>query len=176
MDGSSRTSNHTLATDAALVVINVADIVLNGDSLELTFFLALTTTDTSSLTSLHGHRTLVLVDTRDEHSPTLRTLLAEFDDVARTSLDTSSASHTLLLVNLGKSGLGIHVDSIELTSSNTIATTQTAKSTSRLTSATGIHGSTRTKTAVLGNLRTLLACSVTTHNGNHRFAVGNGHS
>ena len=107
MDGLRRTNADALTADAALVEVNVRNVALNGDGTEVTLLLTLATTDTSGLTSLHSYRTLVLVDTRDEHSPTLRTLLAKLDDVARTSLDTGTTRGTLLFIDLGQTGLRI---------------------------------------------------------------------
>ena len=91
MDGACRTYGNTLAADAALLVVDIADVVLNLDSLELTLLLALATTDTSGLTSLHGHWAFVLVDTRHVHATTLWTLFAQLDDVAWASLHTGTA-------------------------------------------------------------------------------------
>ena len=76
MDGIGGTGSHTLATETALGVVDVRHVALDGDGSELALLLTLAATDTGSLTSLHGHRTLVLVDTGDEDSPSLRSLLA----------------------------------------------------------------------------------------------------
>ena len=176
MDSASRTYSYALATDTTLVEVDVANVVFNLDGLKLTLLLTLATADTSSLTRLHGYGTLVLVDTRDEDSPTLRTLLAQFDDVTRTSLHTSTTSHTLLFVHLGQTGLRIHVDSVKLASSDTVATAQAAKTAGRLTSTTGVHGSTGAQATVLCNLGTQGTSSVTTYYSHHRLAIGNGHT
>jgi hypothetical protein len=122
VDRTCRTYGHTLAAQTALRVVNVRDVVLNGNGTKRTLLLTLATTDAGCLTSLHGHRTLVLVDARDEHSPTLRALLAELDNVARTSLDAGATSHTLLFVNLGETCFRVDVDGVKLTGSHTITT------------------------------------------------------
>ena len=122
VDGAGGTYSHTLATQTALRMVDVRHVVLNGNGTKGAFLLTLTTTDAGCLTSLHGHRTLVLVDARDEHSPTLRTLLAELDNVARTSLDAGATSHTLLFVNLGETCFRVDVDGVKLTGSHTITT------------------------------------------------------
>ena len=176
MDRTCGTNSHTLTAQTALCVVDVRHVVLDGDSTKRALLRTLATTDTSSLTSLHGYRSFVFVDTRHEHSPTLRALLTQLNDVAWTSLDASPTSHTLLLVNLRESGLWVHVDGIKLTSGNTVATAQTAETTGCLTSTTRVHRCTRAQTAVLRNLRTQGTCSVTTHDGNLRFTIGNSHS
>jgi hypothetical protein len=122
VDGTCGTYGHALTTDAALLVVNVADIVLNLNSFELTLLLALATTDTGGLTSLHGYRPFVLVDTRNEHATPLRTLFAKLDDVTRTCLDASATSHTLFFIDLRQTRLRIHVDGIKLASCHTVAT------------------------------------------------------
>jgi hypothetical protein len=135
VDSLSRTNGYALTAETALVEVDVRNIVLNGDSTKLTLLLALATADTSSLTSLHGYRTLVLVDTRNKHLAALRSLLAKLDDVTRTCLYAGTARCALLFVNLRQTCFGIHVDGIKLTSSHAIATSQTAETASRLTSA-----------------------------------------
>jgi hypothetical protein len=135
VDSLSRTNGYALTAETALVEVDVRNIVLNGDGTERTLLLALATTNTSSLTSLHGYGTLVLVDAGYIHLATLRALLTKLDDVTRTSLHTGTARRTLLLIDLGQTGLRIHVESVKLTSSYAIATSQTTESASRLTSA-----------------------------------------
>ena len=157
-------------------MVNVGDVVLDGDGSEGTFLGTLATADAGSLASLHRHRALVFVDAGDEHSPTLRTLLAQFDDVARTRLDTGSARRALLFVNLRKSRLRVHVDSVKLAGGHTVATTQATKATGRLAGTTRIHGRTGAQSAVLGNLGAHGTASVTTYYGYHRLTVGNGHA
>ena len=119
----SRTYGNAFTAQAALLIINICHIVLHGNCPKVTLFLTLATADTTDGTDLHRHGTFILVDTGDEHSPTLRTFLAQFDDVTRTSLDTCTTRGTLLVINLGDARLGIDADSIELTGFHTVATT-----------------------------------------------------
>ena len=76
MNSLSRTYGYALTTDTALVEVDVRNIAFDSDGLELTLLSTLATSDTCSLTSLHGYGTLVLIDARHKDSPTLRTLLA----------------------------------------------------------------------------------------------------
>ena len=135
MDGLGRTYGNTLAADAALVEVDVRHVVLNGDGTKRTLLLTLAATNTCSLAGLHGSRTLVLVDAADIDTTVLWSFLTQLDDVTRTSLDTSATRGTLLFIDLGETSLGIHVDSVELAGSDTVATTQTTKTASGLTSA-----------------------------------------
>ena len=91
VDGLRRTNGHTLTAQAALVKVDVRNVVLDGNGTKRALLLALATTDAGSLARLHGSRSLVLVDTTDEDTTILRSLLAQFNDVTRTSLDTSAA-------------------------------------------------------------------------------------
>jgi len=100
-----RTNAYTLATQTALLMIDVSQIVLNGDCSESTFLLALTATNTTNGASLHGYRSFILVYARHEYPAILRPLLTEFDDVTRTSLYTSTARCTLVVINLRKIGV-----------------------------------------------------------------------
>ena len=90
MDRASRTHANTLTTKATSGVVDVRNIILYRNGSKRTLLLTLATTDTSSLTSLHGNRSLILVDTRDKDSPTLWSLLAKLNDVAWTCLSTST--------------------------------------------------------------------------------------
>ena len=136
------TNGNALPAKAAFAEVDIGQVVGHGDSAKRTLLLTLAATDTSGLTSLHGHGTLVLVDTRHEHATALDALLAELDDAARTSLRTGTAGGTLILVNLGQTRLGIQVNGVKLTSSDTVATSQATKAAGRLTGTAGIHGRT----------------------------------
>ena len=133
-----RTFVFALTAELALLIVDVGQVVGDGDSLERTYLLALAATDTTYLTSLASDGTLVLVYTKHYHATTILALVAQLDDHARTSLHTSATSRTLLGVNLGKTGSGVHADSIELTCSHTVATTQTAEGTACLATACGM--------------------------------------
>ena len=121
-DGMSGTSLLALATETAFLRINVTEVTLDGDSTEGALLLTLAATDTADLAGLHRYGTLVTIDAGHIDSSALRTLLTQFDDVARTSLHTSTAGNALLLVDLGNARLGIDADGIKLTSLHTVAT------------------------------------------------------
>ena len=157
-------------------MVDVGQIVLNGDGTKGTLLLALATTDTTDSTCLHRHRPLVLIDAGDIHSPTLRTLLAKFDDVARTGLHTGTTGHTLLLVDLCYASLRIDVDGIKLAGFHTITTAQASKATGRLSCTTGMHGRTSAKTSIFSNLRTMLTRAITSYYCHLRLTIGYGHA
>ena len=171
-----RTNRHALTAETALLVVDVGKIAFDGDGTEVTLLLTLATADTTDGTSLHRHRALVLVDARDEHSPTLRPLLTQFDDVARTSLHTGTTGHALLFIDLGNTGLRIDVDGVKLTSRHTIATAEASEAAGRFSGTTGMHGRTRTKTCIFSNLRTMLTCAVTSYYCDLRLAIGYCHT
>ena len=118
-----RTHLLALTTQTAFREVDVSQVVLDGNGTEGTFLLTLTTTDTADGTCLHRCRTLVLIDTADKHSPTLRPLLTEFDDTTRTSLHTSTAGSAFFLVDLRDTRLRIDLDGIKLAGSLAVATT-----------------------------------------------------
>ena len=130
-----RTFIFTLTAELALLIVDVSQVVGDGDSIERTYLLALATTDTTYLTSLASDGALILVYTKHYHAAAILALVAQLDDHARTSLHTCATSRTLLGINLGKTRCGVHADSIELTCSHTVATAQTAKGTASLATA-----------------------------------------
>ena len=91
MDRTRRTYSYALATQTALLVVDVRHIVLYSDGTKRALLLALATTDAGSLASLHGSRSLVLVDAADEYPAPFRSLLAQLEDVTGTGLDTGTA-------------------------------------------------------------------------------------
>ena len=121
MDSSRRALGRTLATETTLLMVYVSQVILKCDRLKRADLKALATSDTSIRTSLTSHAALVLVDTADVEATTLGSLLAKLDDHLRTSLDTSSAGGTLILVHLGKPRLGIHVESTKVAHSDAVA-------------------------------------------------------
>jgi hypothetical protein len=169
------TNGDTLAAQTALLVVDVSQVVLNGNRTKVTLLLALAATNTANGTSLHGNRTLILVDTRNENAATLGAFFAKLDDVTRTSFHTSTTRGTLLFVDLRDSCFGVQVNSAELAGCNAITTTQAAKATSCFASTTNVHSGTGAQARILGNLGTVLASTVTTHYGNHRLGIGDGH-
>ena len=111
----SRTNCDALTTKAAFVEVDVRTVALHSDGSEGTFLFTLATTDTAHFTGFHRYSTLVLVDAGDKNSSTLQTLLAEFDDVARSSLHTGTTGCTLVVVDLRNPRLRMNLDSIKLT-------------------------------------------------------------
>ena len=90
---------NAFAAKLALVVIDVGKIVFKGDGLVGANLDAFATANTSHLASLTGWATFILVDTRYIDTLTFWTFLAKFNDKLRASLDASTASRTLFLIN-----------------------------------------------------------------------------
>ena len=76
MDGVGRTDGDARTAEATLGVIDVGEVVGDGDGFELTLLEAEGATDTRIATSLLSDTALILVDTADEDTPALRPLLA----------------------------------------------------------------------------------------------------
>ena len=162
-DGTRRALIHTLGTHAALLWVDVAHIVLDGDSLKLAHLLTLTASDASSATNLLSHSPLVLVHALHIDLSALRTLLADLDDVARASLGAGTTASADVLIHLRQARLRIDGDGSKLAGSHTVAAAQTAKSTARLARSASIHGSTSVQAIILSDARTILARAITTY-------------
>ncbi len=173
MDSSLGASLLTLTAHLALLGIDICQIVLEGDGLELLARLhALATADTRCLASLVGNSALVLVVTEHHYPTTLGTLQTYLDDTSWTSLGTSTTGSTFLLVDNGKTCLGIHVDSTKLTLGNTVATAQTAVTTTSITNTGHVLNTTTYSAIELGITGTVLTCTVTTY---HSYLRGTGY-
>src|SRR5574344_700705 len=116
-------NSYAFATHLTFVKVDVCNVVFNCYCIKGTLFGTFATSNASSSTSLTSNTSFVLVYTRDPNATVLWTLVAQLNDVFRTSFYTSATSHTLLIINKWQASCLIHVNSIELTRSNTIATT-----------------------------------------------------
>ena len=76
MDGVCGADGDALATETALSVVDVGEVVGDGDGLEFTFLEAERATDTGITAGLLRRTTLVLVDAADEDTAALRPLFA----------------------------------------------------------------------------------------------------
>ena len=133
MDSSGRAFGNALLAELALSVVDVSNIVLDGNSLEWTYLRTLAATDTSSFAGLASHSALVLVYTRNIYAHVSATLVAKFDDRLRTSLDAGAASCTFFFINNRKSGSRIHFDCTELACCNAVSASETSERTSGVT-------------------------------------------
>lgn len=75
MDGVGRTDGDALTAEATLGVIDVGEVVGDGDGFELTLLEAEGATDTRIATSLLSDAALILVDTADEDTSALGAFL-----------------------------------------------------------------------------------------------------
>ena len=112
-----------LTAQAALIVVDVCQVVLDDDCIKLAHFLTLAATDTSIRTCLAGYSAFVFVHAHHYHATALRTFLAQLNDVAWTCANALAAASTFLVIHLWKTSLRVHVDSIKLASCHTVATT-----------------------------------------------------
>ena len=86
MDGVLRTFVLTLATEFALLGIDVGEVGIYGDSLELADLHALLASDATYAAGFACLCALVLVVTKHHHASVLQALETNLDDAARTSL------------------------------------------------------------------------------------------
>ena len=129
---------YTLAAQTALLKVNISQVVLKGDGLELACLYALAASYATHLTCLLGHWTFVLVYATYINPTVQLVLVTQLNNHARASLGTGSASRTRVLIHNRKTGLGIHMNSIELARLDAVTASQTSKET---TGSTAVHQS-----------------------------------
>lgn len=121
MDRSCGANGHALATHTAFRVVDVSYVVGYGDRTERTFLLAFTATDAGVLASLACYGTFIFIHASNKEAARLRPLLAQLDDVLRTSFHASAARGALLFIHLGDARLRIDANRAEVTSIHTVA-------------------------------------------------------
>src|SRR5690554_628912 len=126
VNGVGGTNRGTFATQFALIVVDVGQIVLDGNGIKLTFLLTLAAANTSHLTRFFSHGSFVLIHTAHKNASTLGADVAEFYNVFGTSLYAGAASHAVFFNDYRQTGFLVHVHGVELTGRHTVATTQTA--------------------------------------------------
>ena len=102
MDCTCRTLKIALPTGFALGVVDIGNIILNGDSIELAHLGTLATADAGSSASLACHAALVLIDAADIYPSVIlkgSTHVAKLYDAFRTGFGTCSTSGTLGLIH-----------------------------------------------------------------------------
>ena len=88
MDGMCRTDRDALTTQTALRMVDVREVVCDGDGFKLTLFKAERATYAGITTCLFRGPAFILIATADEDTSTLRSFLAEFDERLGAGLDT----------------------------------------------------------------------------------------
>src|SRR5690554_1327677 len=126
VNGVGGTNRGTFATQFALIVVDVGQIVLDGNGIKLTFLLTLAAANAGHLAGLPGHGSFVLVHAAYKNASTLGADVAELYNVFGTGLHAGAAGHTVFFYNDGQTGFFVHVHGVELTGGHTVATTQTA--------------------------------------------------
>ena len=121
-----RTYHHALTAEPAFGVVDVGEVVGNGNGLELTLLEAERTADTGISTGLLRHTSLVLIDTTDKYPPSLRASTSQFYDELGASLDASTAGDTLVFNDYGKPRFAIHIHSVKFARMYTVSHTETS--------------------------------------------------
>ena len=112
MYGVRRADADALATEAALGVVDIGEVVGDGDGLELTLLEAEATADAGIAAGLLRRAALILIDAADVDAAVLGPLLTQLDDGLRTSLDTGATGHALVLEDHRQARLLVHVHRI----------------------------------------------------------------
>jgi len=129
MNGTGRAFRHTFLAKPALCEIHVCQVVRHCDGILDTDLGTLAAAYAGGGTSLAGYGSLVLVDTGHEHPHAAWPLVAKFDDILGTGPYTGTAGGAFLLIDDGKTGLGVHRNGAELAGRDTIAATDTTERT-----------------------------------------------
>lgn len=173
MDGMSGTYGSTLAAETALGEVDVGHIVLNGNGIELALLGTLATTYAGVLTGLHCHSTLVLIDTRHKELTTLGTLVADLYDALGARASAAATATANILIDLGKTCFGIDLNGTELTSVDTVATTEATKGTTSVASEMSGSNGTTLSTIVDERFGTHIAIAIAPNHSNFGFGSGN---
>ena len=173
VDGMSGTYGSTLAAEAALGEVDVGHIVLNGNGIELALLGTLATTYAGVLTGLHCHSTLVLIDTRHKELTTLGTLVADLYDALGARASAAATATANILIDLGKTCFGIDLNGTELTSVDTVATTEATKGTTSVASEMSGSNGTTLSTIVDERFGTHIAIAIAPNHSNFWFGSSN---
>ena len=126
MDSMCRTDRDALTTQTALRMVDVGEVVCDGDGFKLTLFKAERATYASITTCLFRGPTFILIATANEDTSTLWSFLAELDERLGAGLDTGSTSNTFVFEDERKASLRIHRHRIEITGPDAVAESYTA--------------------------------------------------
>ena len=127
VDSTSGAFGHAFAAHLAEVEVDVRHIVFHLDSAEGAYFFAFATTDTSGRAGFASHSSFFLITASDIDAMVLGTFVAQLDDSAWASLDASAATHTFVLVDLGKTRFGIDSEGTERAGFGAATHTQAAE-------------------------------------------------
>ena len=111
---------NTLAAKLTLFKINISKVVFKRDGIKGAGFNAFAATDTCHRTVFLCRRAFFLVHAAHKNPAVFFAFVAQLDDIARTSSNTSATGHTFIFHNFGQPGFFVHENGIEGTCSNTI--------------------------------------------------------
>ena len=126
MDGMCRTDRDALTTQTALRMVDVGEVIRDGDGFKLTLFKAERATYAGITTCLFRNPTFILIATANEDTSTLRSFLAELDERLRAGLNASATSDAFVFEDERKASLRIHRHRIEVTGPDAVAESYTA--------------------------------------------------
>ncbi len=133
MYGSGGAYGFAFTAQTAFLIVDVGNVVDNGDSVKWALFGTFATTDAGCRAGFAGDGTLVFVDATYIHTTRFRPFIAQFDDTFGAGFYAGSASRTQIFINLGKTCLGIDVYGTECAGVFAIAISQATIGTAGLT-------------------------------------------
>lgn len=131
VDSVGGTLKNAFAAGNALLIVDVGQVVGDGDGLHGTHLGAFATADTGVGTTLHGDGALLLVDAGDEDAAIHAAFVAQLNDAAWTRFGTGATGGALFLVD-HRDAIGAHMYGVKLACSHTVATAETPEGTSAL--------------------------------------------
>ena len=126
MDGMCRTDRDTFTAQTTLCMVDVGEVVYDGDGFKLTLFKAERATYAGITTCLFSSPTFILIATANEDTSTLWSFLAELDECLGAGLNASATSDAFVFEDERKASLRIHRHRIEVTRSDAVAESYTA--------------------------------------------------
>ena len=126
MDCVSGAHLNTFLAEFTLLIVNVGKIGVDCYGFVRTVLGTLSASYACYLACFHRKRAFLLVGACHEHAHTSRTLVAQFDYRARTSLYACTAAHALFLDYFRQSGLKIHSHGTPRTCFYAVAAPETA--------------------------------------------------
>ena len=118
---------YAFAAESAFVVVDVCQVVIDGNGLEWADLLAFAASYTSHVARFFGHTAFVFVDAAHKYSARFGTLLAQFDDVLGASFYASAASGASIFHHFGQQRIGVHVYGVESARIYAVAQSETAE-------------------------------------------------
>ena len=168
-DGMRWANGYALTARLALLKVNVAEIILDSDSIKWASLLAFSAPYAGHTARLFSRATFVFVDAGYEYPPVLRVLLSHFYHMLRADLGASTACCTFILIHNWKQSLGVHVNRVKIAHCAAIAHPEAAPLASCITFVERRRHSAGISPVIPVHPGPFLWTPCATHHGNHRI-------